>query len=204
MYDVILADPPWTFRKGSSNSGNKWWGTAGNHYGLMSTADIGQLPVGELGNLNSALFLWAAWPMLQDALDIISAWGYTYRTVAWVWLKTKNAGPIMFGRPEDLSMGFGHYTRAVSEPCLLAVRGSMPVADRSVRAAILAPKSKHSKKPQEQYDMIGRLYPHTKRLELFARDVFPGWHVWGDQAPPESMSPTAKRMLGEALGTYDV
>lgn len=174
LYNVILADPPWNY----VNQGTR--AATSNHYDQMSLVKIKELPIGEISSLPSALFLWATWPNLLAALEVIEAWGFEYKTIAWVWLKLDKAGtkPIM---------GLGNYTRSNTEPCLLAfkrikTRGmSMPVEDHAVPAWIMSPRRKHSQKPDEQYEYIDRLYPGASRLELFARKAHPGWDVWGHE-----------------------
>jgi len=169
QYDVILADPPWNFSVWNAEKSPKH---ASHKYPLMDTDAIGRLmiPAGD----DAALFLWATWPNLLDALRVIGAWGFEYRTVAWVWVKANESG---MGH----HMGMGYYTRANTEPCLLAVRGRMPVEAHDVLALIYAPVREHSRKPDEQYNKIERLYPGRKYLELFARRKRPGWDAWGNE-----------------------
>lgn len=171
-YDVILADPPWQFEC--------WDGprlqrrTAESHYPTMTLEDICDLPVFKMVNDNAALFLWAVWPRIFDARLVIQAWGFEYKTLAWEWVKLNPSG-IGF------HMGMGHYTRANPEPCLLAVKGSMPVATKGERNLLITPVREHSQKPNEQYAKVDRLYPDTHRLELFARRKWDGWDVWGNE-----------------------
>jgi N6-adenosine-specific RNA methylase IME4 len=185
-YDVILADPPWHFKVWSEETGSGR--SASQHYPTMSMRDILELPVSELAAENCALFLWTTWPMIFEAPKIMSAWGFTYRTEAWLWVKPRKdylPQKITVGShiilDSDWAMGLGYYTRANSEPCLLAVRGRMPVQDRGVLALITSPRREHSQKPDEQYAKIERLYPGMRYLELFARSKRPGWDAWGNE-----------------------
>lgn len=170
-YDVILADPPWQNYGWATGSGRK---APANHYELMSIEDIAALPVAKMSADNCALFLWAVWPDIFRAQEVIEAWGFRYSTIAWVWAKLTKS-----------SMGFhwglGSYTRANTEPCLLCIRGSMPPAVKDVQALIVSPVRKHSQKPDEQYNKIERLYPNTQKLELFARHKQPTWDSWGNE-----------------------
>jgi len=168
QYDVILADPPWNFKTWSEKGKGR---SADRHYPIMGIVDIMNLPVQEFCADNCALFLWTTWTHLPQAFQVINAWGFTYRTDAWVWSKRSKTGSRF--------MGMGYYTRANTEPYLLAVKGNMPVSDHSVLAFIDAPVKKHSQKPRMQYDMIHSLYPEKRYLELFAREKHPGWDVWG-------------------------
>jgi len=169
-YPIILADPPWAFRVWSKDTGNGR--SAESHYPTMSTDELCLLPVPATGA--AALFLWACWPVLPDALRVIQAWGFEYKTIAWVWAKLNRNNMGFF-------TGMGYYTRANTEPCLLAVRGRMPVAVHDVQALIVSPVREHSRKPDEQYSKIERLYPGGPYLEMFARRSRPGWDVWGNE-----------------------
>ena len=172
-YGVILADPPWQFRKwsGKTNAHNS---TAEDHYPTMALEEIANLPVGELTLNNSALFLWAVWPEMPGALRVMEAWGYKYKTIAWVWAKLNRSSVGFY-------FGMGSYTRANSEPCLLGIKGSMPPEARDVQALIVTPIRGHSRKPDEQYGKIERLYPSVPKLELFSRHKRTGWDVWGNE-----------------------
>jgi N6-adenosine-specific RNA methylase IME4 len=171
-YDIILADPPWDFEVWNRDTGNGR--SASAHYQTMSLDDICQLPINSLTADNCALFLWAVWPRIFDARTVIEAWGFEYKTLAWEWVKLNPSGL-------GFHLGMGYYTRANPEPCLLAVKGRMPVAIRSERNLLISPIRQHSRKPDDQYDKIDRLYPDTRRLELFCRYPHPGWDVWGNE-----------------------
>lgn len=169
-YRVGLADPPWPFDtrslKGKGRSPER-------HYRTMPVAEIAALQLPPFAK-DSAMFLWVTGPHLQSGLDVLKAWGFRYRGFGFVWekLNPKSGTPFV---------GLGYYTRANVEICLLGVRGSMPVADRGVPELIRAPRRRHSQKPDEVYDRIKRLYPEGRRLELFARQAWPGWEVWGNE-----------------------
>lgn len=167
-YPVILADPPWEFSVWNAAKSDRH---TSHKYSLMNTDAIMSLPVPAAENC--ALFLWATWPNLPDAFKVITAWGFTYRTIAWDWVKLNE-------NSMGTHMGMGYYTRANTEPCLLAVRGRMPVKMHDVQALILSPVRQHSRKPDEQYAKIERLYDGPY-LEMFARRSRPGWHVWGNE-----------------------
>lgn len=168
-YPVILADPPWAYRKHDKELG--WGRTAEANYPTMDTPDICKLVVPAADNC--ALFLWGTWPKLPDALQVIEAWGFTYKTIAWVWTKLNKNSMGFF-------TGMGFYTRGNTEPCLLAVRGRMPVLAHDVQALIVSPVQEHSRKPDDQYRKIENLYGGPY-LEMFARRTRPGWDVWGNE-----------------------
>lgn len=171
-YDVILADPPWEFCVWNRDTGQGR--SPASHYPTMSLDEICALPVEQFAARDCALFLWAVWPRIFDADKVISAWGFRYKTIAWVWAKLNRSGMGWF-------TGLGYYTRANTEPCLLATRGRMPVAAHDVLALIVSPVRQHSRKPDEQYAKIERLYPGRRYLELFARRRRPGWDAWGNE-----------------------
>lgn len=173
-YDIILADPPWSFDVWNPETGGDRSPEA--HYSTMTVEDICALPVADIAAKNCALFLWAVWPRIFDAEKVINSWGFTYRTLAWVWVKANRNGLGFF-------TGMGYYTRANTEPCLLAVRGSMPVNDHGIQALIYSAVLQHSRKPIDQYRKIRSLYPEGRRVELFARRSHPGWDAWGNEAP---------------------
>src|SRR6185295_19342344 len=106
----------------------------------------------------------------------ISAWGFQYKTIAWTWVKLNKSSMGFF-------TGMGYYTRANTEPCLLAVRGKMPVAVHDIQALIVSPIQEHSRKPDDQYRKIEALYPNRNYLEMFARRPKSNWHIWGNEIP---------------------
>lgn len=175
-YSVILADPPWHFRNYAADAPGMIHDRArgaNRHYPTMTTDDICSVKVPAADD--SVLFLWACWPTLPDALQVIGAWGFEYKALAWVWTKLNKNSMGFFH-------GMGYYTRANSEPCLLATRGDLPKpAARDVQALICSPIREHSRKPDEQYGKIERLYPEGPYLEMFARRTRPGWDVWGNE-----------------------
>jgi len=178
-YSVILADPPWSYQDigmdwQPSKEQEPYYRSVKNHYGVMGIEDICALPIHELADDNCALFLWITWPHIFFAQEVMNAWGFRYRALAWVWAKLNPTGM-------GFHTGMGWYTRGNSEPCLLAIKGSMPPANRDVQSLIVTPVREHSRKPDEQYGKIERLYPDVSKLELFARQQQPGWDVWGNE-----------------------
>lgn len=172
-YQLVMADPPWTFRTWSDKGKGR---SPEQHYSCMTLQEIAALPVAERSAPDAILMLWATLPMMPQALGVLESWGYSYRTTGFVWIK-ENEG--------RLAMGTGYYTRANAEICLLGRRGKgLPVLDRGVLNVIKAPRRRHSQKPDEQYRQLDRLFgTGIRRLEMFARPPHaPGWHVWGLQA----------------------
>lgn len=114
--------------------------------------------------------------MLKEALDVIEAWGFTYKTVAFNWVKQNKNGAGLF-------MGLGNWTRSNSEICLLAVKGKPKRVSASVHSVILSPLQQHSQKPGEARDRIVELMGDLPRIELFVRETAPGWDSWGNEVP---------------------
>lgn len=167
-YGVIYADPPWRYSdKGCS-------GNAAGHYHTMRTTDICELPVEDIADENCVLFMWATYPMMKDALKVIEAWGFTYKSIAFQWVKQNRGGNGYF-------FGLGRWTRGNTEPCLLAVKGKPKRVSASVSQLIISPLRKHSQKPDETRDRIVKLLGDVPRIELFARERAPGWDAWGEE-----------------------
>lgn len=143
----------------------------------MPLEDIKKLPIIDLAEDNCILFIWVTFPMLQEGLEVIKAWGFKYKTCAFNWIKTNDDGTPFFG--------IGHYTKSNSELCLLAVKGRLEVKSNKVSQIILSKKSKHSRKPHIVYSKIEEILPYNSRIELFARNKRQGWDAWGNQVPKE-------------------
>lgn len=173
-YEVIYADPPWSYNNKSTRA------AADKHYGTMSIADIKQLPVGDTGGGIAAddcvLFIWATFPMLREAFEVIEAWGFTYKTVAFNWVKLNKSGAGLF-------WGLGNWTRSNSEICLLATKGKPKRISASVHSVIETPVQRHSQKPTEARERIEALMGDVPKIELFARNTAPGWASWGNEVP---------------------
>jgi N6-adenosine-specific RNA methylase IME4 len=183
-WPVILADPPWLFK--SLWGGRPQKTGAGypsraveNHYGLMEDNDIASLPVSSVAASDCVLFMWTCWPVLQRSFQIIEAWGFTYKTCAFSWMK---ADPYrLFADDKTPFAGMGYWTRANTEPCLLATRGKPKRVNADVRQGIIAPRREHSRKPEGIHERIERLVAGPY-LELFARRSRENWSTWGNES----------------------
>ena len=140
----------------------------------MSMDELCALPVAELAAPDCALFLWATFPQLPEALRLIKAWGFQYKSVAFVWLKKNRKADSWF-------YGLGFWTRANAELCILATKGRPRRKSAGVHQVVLAPVEEHSKKPDIVRDKIVTLMGDLPRIELFARQTPPGWDVWGNE-----------------------
>jgi N6-adenosine-specific RNA methylase IME4 len=185
-FKAIYADPPWRWeswgkyrgpRSGLAPKGDR---SADKHYDTAETTDIAALPVADLAAPDCVLFMWATWPMIDHALALIEAWGFEYKTCAFCWTKADARQMQMFDESITADMLLGYWTRANSEPCLLATRGKPKRLNADVRQAIIEPRREHSRKPDCVPSRIERLVDGPY-LELFARTQRPGWTVWGNQ-----------------------
>lgn len=189
-FGAILADPPWAFQT--------WWSGRSNKlpspkrkfsypsratapaYEVMREDDLNALPVEALAAENCVLFMWSCWPVLQWSLRTMEAWGFTYKTCGFCWMKA-HAGQIeLFQDDIEAHMTLGYWTRSNSEFCLLGTRGKPKRLSADVRQGIIAPKREHSRKPDGIHERVERLVAGPY-LELFARQKRPGWTVWGNQ-----------------------
>jgi N6-adenosine-specific RNA methylase IME4 len=160
-FPILLADPPWRYDFIQDPSR-----AIENHYPTMALEEIMALDVPAAANC--VLFLWVTSPKVAEALRVIEAWGFEYRTQM-VWVKDK--------------IGMGRYVRQQHESLWLARRGnvSMPLPEDRPSSVINAPRRAHSEKPEEVHKIIERMYPHLGRCELFARQPRAGWASWGNE-----------------------
>lgn len=170
-YGAIYADPPWNFENYSENGEGK---NPNRHYDCMSINKIKALPIGPLAKKDSVLFLWVTDPMLQEGLEVMKAWGFQYKTVAFTWAKQGRADRNKW------HMGTGYWTRSNPEMCLLGVNGSPKRCDRGVRQLVIEPVREHSRKPDRIHDDIESLVDGPY-IELFSRKNRPGWKAWGNE-----------------------
>lgn len=170
-YKVIYADPPWHYRVWSKKGDGR---SAEAHYPTMNLEDIKMLPVAQIADRDAALFLWVTFPLLQEAWSVMKAWGFIYKSVAFVWIKQNRKSDALF-------WGMGYWTRANAEICLLATRGHPKRVAKNVHQVIFSHIEEHSKKPDEARRRIEQLMGDVPRIELFARRTSPGWDVWGNE-----------------------
>ncbi len=167
-YGAIIADPPWRYDNWSVAGSKK---NAIDHYPCMPTADLRELPVAELAAPDCALFMWATAPMLDQAFELLDAWGFAFKS-AGSWAKQSSTGAAW-------AFGTGYCFRSAAEFYLLGTRGRPRVQSRSIRNLIVAPVREHSRKPDQLHGDVERLYPGPY-AELFGRQRRPGWDVWGN------------------------
>lgn len=149
------------------------------HYKTMTLDDVKAMRIGALAAKDCVLFLWAVDPMLPQAIAVGEGWGFTYKTVAFYWIKTRRETSSR-GSPDDYPMGTGYWTRANPEQCLLFTRGKPKRVSTAVRKLLISPRREHSQKPDEIYGRIEQLVGGPY-VELFARQRWPGWYAWGNE-----------------------
>ena len=180
-YCVIYADPPWSYgdkgfgKRPTDGTVKGSFAPEAGRYNTMSLAEIKALgPQVKASTENdAALLLWATSPLLPEAFETISAWGFKYKTVAFCWSKVTCTGKEV--------ANLGQWTMGNVELCLLATKGSPKRLDRTVRQLITAARTDHSRKPEEARKRIEAIFGDVPRLEMFARQVSPGWDVWGNE-----------------------
>lgn len=169
-YDMIMADPDWSFDNWSEKGERK---NAKHHYACSPVEEIAAMRVADLAAPDCLLWLWATNPMLPEALHVLTAWGFKFKT-AGHWAKwNADTGKLAFGT--------GYILRSAGEPFLIGTIGT-PKTTRSVRSVIMGPRREHSRKPDEAFEAAEALMPDARRIELFSRQPRPGWDTWGDEA----------------------
>ena len=170
-YGIIYADPPWHYRVYSKKGAGR---SAESHYPTMTIEEIQALPVSELADKDCALFMWITFPLLKESLSVLSAWGFKFKTIAFVWIKQNR-------KSDSLFWGMGYWTRANAEFCVLATKGKPKRMAKNVHQVIISHIEEHSKKPDEARRRIVRLMGDLPRIELFAQQKSAGWDVWGNE-----------------------
>lgn len=175
-YNIIYADPPWQYK--AKGSKNYKYGMAERYYSTMSVEELMALPIKKLKSDEALLFMWATFPCLEEAIAVMKAWGFEYKTLAFCWIKTDKKGTP--------SWGMGNYTRSNAEVCLLGVskksKAQKLVRAHNIHSTIISPRLRHSEKPLEvQHRIEELLLPTEKKIELFARCESKGWDCWGNE-----------------------
>lgn len=165
LYRCIVADPPWTYANRPTSATDP---TLDAKYRTLSLDEIKDTNVSDISDPDgSVLFLWATMPLLKDALDVLSSWGYTYKT-SLCWNKTR-------------WVGVGRWFQVNTELCLIGIRGRVRPFGMQKSNVIYAQPTKHSRKPPEFFDLIDPIIRHHELvpcIELFARERRPQWNSW--------------------------
>lgn len=182
-YEIIYADPPWSYNSRMALGRGAKRSSAEDYYSTMSLEEIKALPVDKISADDSVLCLWVTMPKIFESIEVIEAWGFEYKTCAFVWVKrNKIFNQERFNeRGIDDFMGQGRWSRGNAELCLLATRGKPKRLSAKVRQIVHTPIEEHSKKPDEVRKRIVDLLGNKPRVELFARVKTAGWDVWGNE-----------------------
>ncbi len=169
QYDIIYADPPWDY-KGQlqhTGSGGRDSGGAIKHYPTVTASEMAAWNISVICEENCLLFMWSSSPHLAQAIELATRWGFQWATVAFVW--------------DKLAVNPGFYTMSQCELCLVFKRGKIPQprGARNIRQLVQAKRTRHSEKPDEVRERIEKMFPHHRKIELFARKQIQGWDVWG-------------------------
>jgi site-specific DNA-methyltransferase (adenine-specific) len=172
-YSVLLIDPPFKYNRGSGS------GVAQNHYDVLTDEQLGALPLFRVAAKNAMLLLWCSGPTLNRAIELCRIWGFTYKTIAFVWVKTNKAG-------NSQPMGLGSYTLPGTELVLLATKGrAAPLVIKRVPQVVFGRRGAHSEKPAVFREIINKMTGRdrrVKKIELFSRAPADNdWTAWGDQ-----------------------
>ncbi len=175
-YNIIYADPPWHF----SNANVKKAGApirVNDYYDVMDPESIAALPIAELAEKDSVLFMWTTDAHLEFALDIMKKWGFKYKTMGFVWVKR-----LVSGKPAVI---LGPWGMKSHELCLLGTKGKghSLLTARNTRQLIESVRRGHSMKPEEAYERIEAMFPGLSKVELFARANRGGWDAFGNEVP---------------------
>ncbi len=176
MYNIIYADPPWKF--GSKMKAGRQQLGARAHYNEMPTKEICELPIWQIADEDCVLLMWTTDAHIPDAIKVMNAWGFKYKTVAFIWLKKEMSGKQV--------CYMGQWTMKNAEIVLLGTKGKMTqhLKSRKVRQLVEAKRNreKHSQKPQEIRDKIIEMFGNElPKVELFARQKVDGWDAWGNE-----------------------
>ena len=160
-YGIIYADPPW--RYDFSNTSNR---EIENHYPTMELQEIKDLGVPDICHDDCVLYLWATSAKAPEAFEVMTSWGFTYKS-QFVWVKNK--------------IGMGYWARNQHELLLIGTKGKFPPPEpeNRISSVIHADRTEHSKKPIEVVEMLDKLYPDKDKVELFSRQTMDGWESWG-------------------------
>lgn len=168
-YSIIYADPPYNYNGGKQHNKTKSNKSATDHYPTMKLDEMKKLNIKDITEDDCLLYMWSTSPHLDQAIELGTAWGFKYITIAFVWDKQK--------------VNPSYYTMSQVEICLLFKKGKIPQprGKRNIRQFISSCREAHSKKPDEIRDRIVEMFPIQNKIELFARQEYTGWDNFGNE-----------------------
>lgn len=169
MYSIVYADPCWNYAGREQHNKKEANKSVEQHYPTMTLDELKKLKVKEICQKDCLLFMWTSSPHLNQAIELMTSWGFEYKTVAFVWYKQKT-------NP-------GYYTMSECELCLVGKKGNIPRprGARNVRQFLSEERGRHSSKPVEIRKRIEQMFPEQKKIELFSREKVDGWDCWGNE-----------------------
>lgn len=171
-FNILYVDPPWAYKVYGKNGQGR---SAENHYRTMNIEDIYGLDIQSIAADDCILFLWVTFPCLEQGLETVRRWGFTYKTLGFCWVKRCRK------QQEKWFWGLGFWTRANPELCLIATKGQPKRMSKEVHCIVDTPVEEHSKKPDIVREKIVELASDLPRAELFARNEYPGWVCVGNE-----------------------
>ena len=174
-YNIIYADPPWSFKDTFYQNGGRARRNINEQYPTMSIKDIGNLPVKNIADKDCILFLWTTDSHLPDSLKVIHSWGFKYKTIGFTWVKQYKSGSYCYN--------FSSYTLKSTEICLIGLKGKLKNIKKkhNIKNLVFAERTTHSKKPLEIRERIVQFCGDLPRIELFARQKADDWDAWGNE-----------------------
>jgi N6-adenosine-specific RNA methylase IME4 len=168
-YSIVYCDPPWDYdgrEQHNTQDANK---SVIHHYSTMKLNELKALKIQDITEKDCLLFMWSSSPHLPQAIDLMEHWGFTYKTIAFVWDKQR--------------VNPGYYTMSQCEVCLVGKKGNIPSprGERNIRQFVSQMRGRHSEKPEEIRNRITQMFPTQTKIELFARQATEGWDVWGNE-----------------------
>jgi len=173
-YQIIYADPPWAFHEGQFQDNNRGRADIRDQYDVMKTDDICNLPISKITDKDCACFMWVTDGTLLEGLKVLQSWGFTYKTIVFIWTKKYPSGLFCYNAAP--------WTLKSCEICLLGTKGNMKQYKNrgNVKQLVTSVRTTHSKKPNEVRSRIEHLFGNLPRIELFARTKIHGWDTWGN------------------------
>ena len=197
-YGVVYADPPWSYKTYSEPvEGTVPHRSLVKPYESMTREELLKLPVAEIARKDCVLHLWTISSHLDQAFELAAAWGFTFKSLGFIWVKMQK------GNPEEIKMGMGKWTRQEAEICLLFTKGKPSRTNAGVHQVLMEPAREHSRKPDGFYDRIESLSAGPY-VEMFSRSSREGWDAMGDQVgkfdkKPLALPPPPEADWGEEL-----
>jgi len=188
-YQIIYADPPWSYNDKLGTNSAKMGGYD-KYYKGMTLDNICNLPVKDIADKDCILFLWATMPKLPEAFEVIKAWGFKHKTTAFTWIKLNPKADTIF-------KGVGRWVQGNAELVLLATKGKPHRITKDVSQIIMAKRGKHSVKPNKVKEGIVNLMGDLPRIELFAREKKEGWDAIGNDINGKDIKEELEAMINE-------